>query len=75
MIVMMTLYGPAPVHFRWASLQEQLFLRAVIAEFRRLGLEEATFQQVESDSCIHCLILLNPVQAQGEGVEPVLESV
>ncbi|XP_031641458.1 origin recognition complex subunit 1 isoform X2 [Oncorhynchus kisutch] len=29
-----------------ASLQEQLFLRAVIAEFRRLGLEEATFQQV-----------------------------
>ncbi|XP_065154481.1 origin recognition complex subunit 1 isoform X2 [Paramisgurnus dabryanus] len=31
---------------RCASLQEQLFLRAVIAEFRRLGLEEATFQQV-----------------------------
>ncbi|CAF94103.1 unnamed protein product, partial [Tetraodon nigroviridis] len=31
---------------RSASLQEQLFLRAVIAEFRRLGLEEATFQQV-----------------------------
>nr|XP_020464826.1 origin recognition complex subunit 1 isoform X2 [Monopterus albus] len=29
-----------------ASVQEQLFLRAVIAEFRRLGLEEATFQQV-----------------------------
>uniref|UniRef100_A0AAQ5XNZ0 Origin recognition complex subunit 1 n=1 Tax=Amphiprion ocellaris TaxID=80972 RepID=A0AAQ5XNZ0_AMPOC len=29
-----------------ASMQEQLFLRAVIAEFRRLGLEEATFQQV-----------------------------
>lgn len=32
---------------RCASVQEQLFLRAVIAEFRRLGLEEATFQQVE----------------------------
>ncbi|KAI4883335.1 hypothetical protein NFI96_011185, partial [Prochilodus magdalenae] len=31
---------------RCASLQEQLLLRAVIAEFRRLGLEEATFQQV-----------------------------
>ncbi|XP_060723514.1 origin recognition complex subunit 1 isoform X1 [Tachysurus vachellii] len=31
---------------RCSSLQEQLFLRAVIAEFRRLGLEEATFQQV-----------------------------
>ncbi|XP_055717497.1 origin recognition complex subunit 1 isoform X4 [Salvelinus fontinalis] len=31
---------------RCASLQEQLFLRAVIAEFRRLGLEEAIFQQV-----------------------------
>lgn len=31
---------------RCTSLQEQLFLRAVIAEFRRLGLEEATFQQV-----------------------------
>ncbi|KAK1897588.1 Origin recognition complex subunit 1 [Dissostichus eleginoides] len=27
------------------SVQEQLFLRAIIAEFRRLGLEEATFQQ------------------------------
>ncbi|XP_051753962.1 origin recognition complex subunit 1 [Ctenopharyngodon idella] len=31
---------------RCASVQEQLLLRAVIAEFRRLGLEEATFQQV-----------------------------
>ncbi|CAL8309889.1 unnamed protein product [Lota lota] len=31
---------------RCASIQEQLFLRAVLAEFRRLGLEEATFQQV-----------------------------
>ncbi|XP_056316073.1 origin recognition complex subunit 1 [Danio aesculapii] len=31
---------------RSASVQEQLLLRAVIAEFRRLGLEEATFQQV-----------------------------
>ncbi|XP_077574053.1 origin recognition complex subunit 1 [Stigmatopora nigra] len=29
-----------------ASVQEKLFLRAVITEFRRLGLEEATLQQV-----------------------------
>ncbi|XP_054646016.1 origin recognition complex subunit 1 [Dunckerocampus dactyliophorus] len=29
-----------------ASMQERVFLQAVIAEFRRLGLEEATFQQV-----------------------------
>lgn len=34
--------------FRCASTQEQLFLRAVITEFRRLGLEEATFQQVRN---------------------------
>ncbi|CAL8272999.1 unnamed protein product [Arctogadus glacialis] len=31
---------------RCASIQEQLFLRSVLMEFRRLGLEEATFQQV-----------------------------
>uniref|UniRef100_A0A8C5C9M8 Origin recognition complex subunit 1 n=1 Tax=Gadus morhua TaxID=8049 RepID=A0A8C5C9M8_GADMO len=31
---------------RCASVQEQLFLRSVLMEFRRLGLEEATFQQV-----------------------------
>ncbi|TRY59208.1 hypothetical protein DNTS_014606 [Danionella cerebrum] len=47
---------------RCASVQEQLFLRAVLAEFRRLGLEEATFQQVF-------------VQHQGlcrvEGLQPV----
>ena len=35
---------------RCASVQEQLFLRGVISEFRRLGLEEATFQQVRE----HC---------------------
>lgn len=35
---------------RSASLQEQLLLRAVIAEFRRRGLEEATFQQVGTPS-------------------------
>ncbi|KAL7396535.1 hypothetical protein ABVT39_007448 [Epinephelus coioides] len=37
-----------------ASLQEQLFLRAIIAEFRRLGLEEATFQQVNKNSPLFC---------------------
>ncbi|XP_043985232.1 origin recognition complex subunit 1 isoform X2 [Gambusia affinis] len=38
--------SPYVAAIRSASTQEQLFLRAVIAEFRRLGLEEATFQQV-----------------------------
>ncbi|NWV15369.1 ORC1 protein, partial [Ptilonorhynchus violaceus] len=31
---------------RNASLQEQIFLRAILAEFRRAGVEEATVQQV-----------------------------
>ena len=31
---------------RNSSILEQSFLRAVLAEFRRSGLEEATFQQV-----------------------------
>ncbi|XP_055497725.1 origin recognition complex subunit 1 isoform X4 [Leucoraja erinacea] len=31
---------------RHASVQEQIFIKAVLAEFRRLGLEEATFQQI-----------------------------
>ncbi|TNM87747.1 hypothetical protein fugu_005968 [Takifugu bimaculatus] len=47
---------------RSASLQEQLFLRAVIAEFRRLGLEEATFQQV---------LLQHQALCRVEGVQPV----
>ncbi|XP_068175922.1 origin recognition complex subunit 1 isoform X2 [Antennarius striatus] len=38
--------SPYVTAIRCASVQGQLFLRAVIAEFRRLGLEEATFQQV-----------------------------
>ncbi|XP_076578395.1 origin recognition complex subunit 1 [Chaetodon auriga] len=45
-----------------ASLQEQLFLRAVIAEFRRLGLEEATFQQVFVQHQALCRV---------EGLQPV----
>ncbi|KAI5085971.1 origin recognition complex subunit 1 isoform X2 [Silurus meridionalis] len=47
---------------RCASLQEQLFLRAVIAEFRRLGLEEATFQQVFIQHQALCRV---------EGLQPV----
>ncbi|XP_053715061.1 origin recognition complex subunit 1 isoform X2 [Synchiropus splendidus] len=38
--------SPYVTAIKAASLQEQLFLKAVIAEFRRLGLEEATFQQI-----------------------------
>ncbi|XP_015254707.1 PREDICTED: origin recognition complex subunit 1 [Cyprinodon variegatus] len=45
-----------------ASTQEQLFLRAVIAEFRRLGLEEATFQQVLVQHQALCRV---------EGLQPV----
>ncbi|XP_028300106.1 origin recognition complex subunit 1 isoform X2 [Gouania willdenowi] len=45
-----------------ASVQEQLFLRAIIAEFRRLGLEEATFQQVLVQLQALCLL---------EGTAPV----
>ncbi|KAF7203490.1 origin recognition complex subunit 1-like [Nothobranchius furzeri] len=42
---------------RCASTQEQLFLRAVIAEFRRQGLEEATFQQVRQRAPLVCASL------------------
>ncbi|CAL1591657.1 unnamed protein product [Knipowitschia caucasica] len=48
-----------------ASVQEQIFLRAVIAEFRRLGLEEATFQQVYVQQVALCRV---------EGVAPVCVS-
>ncbi|XP_072295229.1 origin recognition complex subunit 1 [Eucyclogobius newberryi] len=41
---------------RSASLQEQIFLRAVVAEFRRLGLEEATFQQVYVQQVALCRV-------------------
>lgn len=47
---------------RCASIQEQLFLRAVLAEFRRLGLEEATFQQVFVQHQALCRV---------EGLQPV----
>ncbi|XP_069794776.1 origin recognition complex subunit 1 isoform X2 [Narcine bancroftii] len=38
--------SPYITAIRNASVQEQIFLRAVLAEFQRLGLEEATFQQI-----------------------------
>ncbi|KAM7324565.1 hypothetical protein ACRRTK_016870 [Alexandromys fortis] len=38
------------------SLLEQGFLRAIIAEFRRSGLEEATFQQIYSQHVALCRI-------------------
>ncbi|XP_034036666.1 origin recognition complex subunit 1 [Thalassophryne amazonica] len=50
------------VAIKCASVQEQLFLRAVIAEFRRLGLEEATFQQVFVQHQALCRV---------EGLQPV----
>ena len=39
---------------RMASLMEKLFLKAVVAEFRRSGLEEATFEDV---SLLHFLCI------------------
>lgn len=44
--------------FRNASLHEQTFLKAVLAEFRRSGLEEATVQEV------HFLFLLCKLNAR-----------
>ncbi|XP_078075528.1 origin recognition complex subunit 1 [Mustelus asterias] len=38
--------SPYITAIRNASAQEQIFMRAVLAEFQRLGLEEATFQQI-----------------------------
>ncbi|KAM8889003.1 origin recognition complex subunit 1 isoform 2-T2 [Synchiropus picturatus] len=54
--------SPYVTAIKAASLQEQLFLRAVIAEFRRLGLEEATFQQVLVQHQALCRV---------EGLQPV----
>ncbi|XP_026562764.1 origin recognition complex subunit 1 [Pseudonaja textilis] len=41
---------------RNASLQEQIFLKATIAEFHRLGLEEATIQQIFHQHTALCRI-------------------
>uniref|UniRef100_A0A3P9MXC4 Origin recognition complex subunit 1 n=1 Tax=Poecilia reticulata TaxID=8081 RepID=A0A3P9MXC4_POERE len=54
--------SPYVAAIRSTSTQEQLFLRAVIAEFRRLGLEEATFQQVLVQHQALCRV---------EGLQPV----
>ncbi|NWR62744.1 ORC1 protein, partial [Bucorvus abyssinicus] len=41
---------------RNASLHEQIFLKAILAEFRRTGVEEATFQQVYHQHVALCRI-------------------
>lgn len=53
--------SPYVLAIRSASVQEQAFLKAVLAEFRRSGLEEATFQQVNHQYVALCRI---------EGVQP-----
>ncbi|XP_069837715.1 origin recognition complex subunit 1 [Dendropsophus ebraccatus] len=53
--------SPYVMAIRSSSVQEQAFLKAVIAEFRRSGLEEATFQQVYHQYVALCRI---------DGVQP-----
>ncbi|XP_041064376.1 origin recognition complex subunit 1 isoform X2 [Carcharodon carcharias] len=53
--------SPYITAIRSASAQEQLFMRAVLAEFQRLGLEEATFQQIYQQHIGLCRI---------EGLQP-----
>ncbi|KAG8436901.1 hypothetical protein GDO86_007840 [Hymenochirus boettgeri] len=53
--------SPYVTAIRNASILEQAFLRAVIAEFRRSGLEEATFQQIYRQHIALCRI---------EGLQP-----
>ncbi|XP_018407964.1 PREDICTED: origin recognition complex subunit 1 [Nanorana parkeri] len=53
--------SPYVIAVRNASVLEQCFLRAVISEFRRSGLEEATFQQVYHHHIALCRI---------EGLQP-----
>ncbi|KAM9324696.1 origin recognition complex subunit 1 [Gastrophryne carolinensis] len=53
--------SPYVLAIRNSSMLEQGFLRAVISEFRRSGLEEATFQQVYHQHIALCRI---------EGVQP-----
>ncbi|XP_067893230.1 origin recognition complex subunit 1 [Heterodontus francisci] len=53
--------SPYITAIRNASAQEQVFMRAVLAEFQRLGLEEATFQQIYQQHIGICRI---------EGLQP-----
>ncbi|KAG8535884.1 hypothetical protein GDO81_027546 [Engystomops pustulosus] len=55
------LITPCVCPLRSASMQEQAFLKSVIAEFRRSGLEEATLQQIYLQYVALCRI---------EGVQP-----
>ncbi|NXG51417.1 ORC1 protein, partial [Psilopogon haemacephalus] len=41
---------------RNASLHEQIFLKAILAEFRRAGIEEATIQQVYRQHLVLCRV-------------------
>ncbi|XP_059840230.1 origin recognition complex subunit 1 isoform X2 [Hypanus sabinus] len=53
--------SPYITAIRNASVQEQIFMKAVLAEFQRLGLEEATFQQIYQQHIGLCRI---------EGLQP-----
>ncbi|XP_048458056.1 origin recognition complex subunit 1 [Rhincodon typus] len=53
--------SPYITAIRNASAQEQMFMRAVLAEFQRRGLEEATFQQIYQQHIGLCRI---------EGLQP-----
>ncbi|NXP15294.1 ORC1 protein, partial [Thinocorus orbignyianus] len=56
--------------FRNASLHEQIFLKAILAEFRRAGVEEATVQQVYHQHVALCRIegLQQPAVSEIMGV-------
>ena len=45
-----------PIVFRSASQQEQIFLRALVAEFQRTGIEEAPFSKVFQQHVSLCRI-------------------
>ena len=42
------------LYFRNASVQEKMFLRAVVTEFQRSGIEEAMFQKVYQQHITLC---------------------
>jgi origin recognition complex subunit 1 len=48
--------SPYIVAIRSASVLEQVFLKSIVAEFRRLGIEEATFENVYKQLVAQCRI-------------------
>ena len=46
--------GPTAVYCRSASAHEQMFLRAVLSEFRRTGLEETTLGEIYTQMLTLC---------------------